>query len=440
MSPAIVLIDGEHYPPVVGRAVEALKQQGEDLAVAILVGGGEKLGQGSSEIGIEVEVAKDPERDLAHAIERFGADKVIDISDEPVLGYVRRCRLASVALWKGASYVGGDFSFTPPPRQHLEIPAVGIIGTGKRTGKTAIGGTAARVFDDAGYEPVVVAMGRGGPEEPEVLESGVSLEPERLLEFVEAGRHAASDYIEDALVARVPTVGAWRAGGGLAGATSFSNYAEALKKAVELKPGLLVLEGSGAALPPARWDAGVLVVNASIDPGHLCGYFGLYRLLLADLVVLTMVEMSADRTRLAEVIKCIRSSSLTHPKIVHTVFRPNPLGDVSGKKVWLATTAGESAADVLRNHLENEHDSEVVGISHNLADRKALREDLEDSKGAEVLLVELKAAAVDVVTRHGLDNGKQVVYVENKPQTVEGDDDVESALLEVAVKARDEHR
>ena len=50
-----------------------------------------------------------------------------------------------------------------------------MIGTGKRTGKTAVAGHWAGLMHAAGGSPVIVSMGRGGPPEPEVAEAGTSL-------------------------------------------------------------------------------------------------------------------------------------------------------------------------------------------------------------------------------------------------------------------------
>jgi cyclic 2,3-diphosphoglycerate synthase len=450
-SRSIVLVDGEHYPPVTARAIAALRAAGEDPVLALLVGGREKLGQAPLDLGIPVDAVGDAsggagyagagaEAALAEAIPRVGAARVIDLSDEPVLGNRRRCRLASVALWRGAAYAGADFQFTPPDRPEVEgVPSVAVIGTGKRAGKTAVAGQAARLWKESGFDPVVVAMGRGGPPEPEVIEAGELLDPFRLLEWAGQGRHAASDYIEDALTAGVPTVGAWRAGGGLAGATYFGNYARALDRARGLDPGLLVLEGSGAAIPPARADACILVVDATIDPEQLLGYFGLFRVLLADLVVLTMCEDPTALRQLAVVEDCVRNRPGPSPEIVRTVFRPHPLGDVSGKRTWFATTAGKQATGVLMQHLERAYGATVVGVSHSLADRQQLKRDLQDAEEAEVLAVELKAAAVDVVTRFGIERGIEVVYVDNRAVAV-GDGtsaQVESGLLAVADAARE---
>lgn len=426
------------------RAIAALRAQGEHPVAAILVGGGEKLGQVPLEIGVPVTTAGDREVALVDLISTTGVSRVIDLSDEPVLGYTDRCRMASLALWCGADYVGADFSFRPPDRSlRPGVPSVSVIGTGKRTGKTAIAGMAARTWREAGLDPVVLAMGRGGPPDPEVIDAGTELDPTTLLGYLDAGRHAASDYIEDALTARVATVGAWRAGGGLAGSMAFSNFPAALSVAEALRPGLLVLEGSGAAIPPAASDAGVLVVNAGIDPEHLCGYFGLYRLLLADVVVLTMCEESLDRGQIAAVERCTRSIPLSHPKVVCTVFRPHPLADVSGKKIWFGTTAIERAGPALRQHLEGTYGCEVVAVSHALARRDALRRDLEAlaSEGrVDALVVELKAAAVDVVTRWGIERGIEVIYLDNRPVTVGGDGPLEELLLATARSAAERFR
>ena len=52
--------------------------------------------------------------------------------------------------------------------------------------------------------------------------------------------------------------------------------------------GLLILEGSGSAIPPVPWDAAVLVAPASVPLEYLIGYLGPFRLLLSDLLVVTM--------------------------------------------------------------------------------------------------------------------------------------------------------
>ena len=99
---------------------------------------------------------------------------------------------------------------------------------------------------------------------------------ESLVSLVRDGQHAASDYLEDALTTGVTTIGARRAGGGLAGAPYATNVRAAAELAAARRPGVIVLEGSGAAVPPVPWDAGVLVVPAGAPPEYLGGYLGPY--------------------------------------------------------------------------------------------------------------------------------------------------------------------
>ena len=66
-------------------------------------------------------------------------------------------------------------------------------------------------------------------------------------------------------------------------------------------------------------------------------------------------------------------------------------------------------------HLREAHGCRVVGVTDRLADRAGLARDLEAAEGYEVLLTELKAAAVDVAARVAAERGAEVVFVENRP-------------------------
>ncbi len=94
------------------------------------------------------------------------------------------------------------------------------------------------------------------------------------------------------------------------------------------------------------------------------------------------------------------------------------------------STAPRAMLDTLSRHLEDRYGCEVVGVSGNLSDRKALARDLEGMQSAriEAYLTEIKAAAVDVVTRRGAAEEKPVFYCDNDPLG-EG---LDEALLELA--------
>lgn len=440
MTRALALVDGEHYPPTTRWALQTARAEGYEVAACLLVGGVEKLQAGGAlDLGpLPVERAGDDlPSALRAAVERHEPEVVLDLSDEPVLGYRRRFLAAAVALAAGVRYVGPDFALEPPiDGPPLSVPTLGVIGTGKRCGKTAIAGEAARVMARAGLRPWVVAMGRGGPPGPQLVQPG-SLDLGRLRELVRLGEHAASDYLEDALTTGVPTVGARRAGGGLAGRPFASNVREAAGLAEEGGAGLVVLEGSGAAVPPVPWDAGVLVAPATLPEEFLAGYLGPYRVLISDLAVFTMGGgPDVGPQDLSGLISHVRR---LHPgaRTVVTDFVPAPLGDVRGKKVYVATTAPPTAIPRLLASLEEERGAEVVGSTHRLGDRAGLAADLEAAPAFEVLVTELKAAAVDVAAEAAVARGAEVVFTDNRPVTIEGDGELPDLLLETARLAID---
>ncbi|HKN88646.1 MAG TPA: 2,3-diphosphoglycerate synthetase, partial [Acidimicrobiia bacterium] len=220
-----MLVDGEHYPTVVRAAVEELRASGRAVIGAALLGGAEKIpssnGPGAvsaDDYGVEDLVAgESPLAALLAGLDRFVPDEIVDLSDQPVLDARTRLLLAAHTLARGVPYRGAGFAFEVPPRPRLATkPSIAVIGTGKRAGKTAVAADLARTLAAAGRKPVLVAMGRGGPAEPEVVDpAAYDLSPEALLALARSGRHAASDHLEDALTAGVVTVGTRRCGGGL---------------------------------------------------------------------------------------------------------------------------------------------------------------------------------------------------------------------------------
>jgi cyclic 2,3-diphosphoglycerate synthetase len=201
----------------------------------------------------------------------------------------------------------------------------------------------------------------------------------------------------------------------------------------DLEGDICLLEGSGSAIPPAHADATVLVVPASVPEEFLAGYFGPYRLLLSDLVVVTMAEepfgsalrVSSLTERIHETLAATegRGGRRGEVEVVRTVFRPSPTRSVRGADVCVATTAPEAVGDSMKRHLEEQHGCRVVGISHSLSKRTELERDLGTMmKGADILLCEIKAAGIDVATRRAVDAGLDVVYMDNELVGARGDD------------------
>jgi cyclic 2,3-diphosphoglycerate synthetase len=380
---AIAVIDGEHYAPVVRDALAALPYE---FVGALLVGGTEKL-RGGEGYGVP----------LVSSLDELEADVVVDLSDEPVMPPAERFRLASRALVLGLTYVGADFHFEPPQLEPFDLPSLSVIGTGKRVGKTAVTAHVARLL--AGdRNVVVVAMGRGGPAEPELVETAPTVDD--LLALSRSGRHAASDHLEAAALAGVVTIGCRRAGGGLAGTVSYSNVAAGAELARSLEPDVVVFDGSGAAIPPVATSARILVTTAGHD---LDAYLNPYRVAISDLVVGVGDVRGAD---------------------VNVGLRLRPMQPLGGRRTAVFTTG---AAPV--EHL----DAELVHVSRNLANREALRAELPGID-ADVFVVELKAAAIDVVAEEAAVRGAELVLAAND---VSGDglDDAILDLLPAQVPA-----
>ena len=402
---ALAIIDGEHYLSTVRDALDELPY---DFVAAHLVGGSEKL-RGGEDYGV-------PLVDSLAAGLGHEAEVVVDLSDEPVLGPPDRLRLASRALALGLPYVGADFRFDPPVLEPFELPSIGIVGTGKRVGKTAVGAHAARVLAER-YDIVVVAMGRGGPAEPEVAETPPTIDD--LLALSRSGRHAASDYLEDAVLAGVVTIGCRRAGGGLAGAPFVSNVSEGAALAAERAPDLVIFEGSGAAFPPIETSKRVLVVGGGQSPEVAAGYLNAYRILVSDLVLVIGGGASLAAVR-----------ELTDVPVLEASLRPRPAEPVEGP-VAVFTTAPADARDAIREELQ-EQGLDVQHVSSSLADRDALRDELE-SVDAETILVELKAAAIDVVAEAAAERGVRLVLL-GSDVVADGLDERLLALADEAVR------
>ncbi|MDD3455014.1 MAG: 2,3-diphosphoglycerate synthetase, partial [Methanobacteriales archaeon] len=114
--------------------------------------------------------------------------------------------------------------------------------------------------------------------------------------------------------------------------------------------------------------------------------------------------------------------------------------DIEDKSVLFATTAPRSVMDTLVTYIEDKYNCNIVGTTNHLSNRPLLQKDIEKYiDEAEVMLTELKAAAVDVATKEALDAGLDVVYSDNIPIVVdESPEDLDKAIIEVVDAAIDD--
>ncbi|OED30904.1 2,3-diphosphoglycerate synthetase [Methanosphaera sp. WGK6] len=447
----ICLVDGEHYFPVTKSAIDKIESKGYNVELLLFIGGTEKLRDTNVDVISEFfnkpvifgeNHKKIPYNLIEENITKFNVEMVIDLSDEPVINYSKRFKIATSVLEQGAIYKGPDFEFKPLKEYDvLKNPSYKILGTGKRIGKTAVSAYTARLINEEDkFTPCIVAMGRGGPEIPEIVRGDkIKLTPQYLMEKSNKGFHAASDHWEDALMSRVVTVGCRRCAGGMAGQVYMTNMVEGATMTNDLDIDLVAIEGSGSAIPPIKTNKQIVLVGASQSIDTLTEYFGPYRIKLADLVIVTMCdEEICPKEKLNLLLNKINEIN-PNAQVIPTIFRPHPVESIENKNVLFATTAPESVQHLLKEYLEENFNCNIIEISSNLSNRPLLQEDIERNiDNVDIMLTELKAAAVDVATKDALDKNLDVVYCDNIPIALNENDNLDEAILNLVHKAADD--
>jgi cyclic 2,3-diphosphoglycerate synthetase len=338
---------------------------------------------------------------------------VVDLADEPVVPLGQKLLLAALALAEGLEYEAPGMRLLPQKKFDAGFagPKISVIGTGKRTGKTAVCGHLAALLKSRGVSPAIVSMGRGGPPHPKLAEPSTGLA--ELIAMAHRGVHAASDYLEDAVIAGVPSVGCRRVGGGPAGDAAFTNFADGVRMAAAIDGvDALLFEGSGSAVPPVVADQTICVVGNAEQAGTLAGPL---RLVEADLV---LVPRGDDGAAAA-------ARRWSRGEVAEFYLVPTPVDPVPDD----ATVAFFSTAEFQLDGV-----SPAVS-SANLARRAELERDLEvaSAAGCTLYLTELKAAAIDMVAMHARRNGAGLGFVSNRP--VGADADLDEILLTVFDRA-----
>jgi cyclic 2,3-diphosphoglycerate synthetase len=427
-----VLVDGEHYPTAVADAVGRIVALGWDVRAAVLVGGTEKLREDVPVYGVPLAPrGSGPVDALARALDVYEVDAVVDLADEPVLVFEQRLRVIAYAAGQGVSWIGADSMVLAPTYAAVAAPSLAVIGTGKRIGKTAVSAHVARCADAAlggNGDVVVVAMGRGGPQEPVMIDrSSGPVTAERLLAISRGGAHAASDYLEDAALTGLTTIGCRRVGGGLLGVPVASNVVAGARLAESLEPRLIVFEGSGSCIPPVAADASLLLASTA-RPRDLFDDLGTYRLARADMLLIVGDDEATAQQMVAE-------SERLRPGLTALAvrLRPRPVDDVRNRCVAVFTTAPEHVLGPTRDALESVG-ARVAGVSGSLARRDQLREDVERAvaAGADTFVVEIKAAGIDVVAEAADAHGIPVVFLDNRPVAHDPGVDLDQLLTDFA--------
>ena len=335
----VVLVDGEHYPPVTRWGIETAMHRGHDVVGALFMGGIEKIDPGRlPDVGVPSRAAgEDRMAGLAAAIDTWAPEVVLDLSDEPVLGYRERMELAAVALTEGLRYVGADFEIVPPiDGPPITAPTLAVIGTGKRTGKTAISGEVARLASRRGRSrdrrhgsgrTQRAAGGRGRHRAPRASRPAGARRQPRCLGLPGGCAHDRCD--DDR--------GTARRGGGRGGAVRDERpgCGRACRGALTRGRGARGKRGGRPPCPgtPASWWCRpVLLPSTWVATSGLTGCCGPTWSLLPWLPARSPGgNLSALRSH---VLRFLDASQL-----LVTDFVPVPLADVQGARVFFATTA-----------------------------------------------------------------------------------------------------
>ena len=376
---------------------------------------------------------------LERALEVCKPQIIVDLTSSPLIDWHKRMELVSTSLFLGYPYSGVDYLLSPPEFEDVcQKPSLAIIALGKRAGKTSLAIHTARLLKSQGINPAVITMSRGGPSFPEICHGEwEEITPKKLLARVNSGRHSCADYLENALFAQVTTVGCRRTGEGICGTPFKSIVVDGALLANDLAVDFFIFEGSGISIPPVKCDRTILIIPANLPPEELVSYRGRYHLLKADMVCITHcydVSKSA-LSRLTQTVRSVKNNAA----IIKIVMEPHPLGDVTGKDIFLASNAPEKALARYKNILQSSYKCRVVASSSNLAYREPLALDIQNALNSadqpQVLLTELKSFAVDIATRLFLSKGLDVVYLDNQPRQMGKADRLPHKLLTIAQSA-----
>lgn len=405
---ALCVVDGDHQTAATLDAIEVAKERGYKLVALVWAGGSEKARPDELATKLELPLFKSeqgPMFALKEALAAISVDFVLDFSDDPALTAKTRSDLTSFALSRGVAWVTADSEVRPPQMFPApNKPTIAVYATGKRTGKTATAQALALYAGDKGFSPVIVAMGRGGPPEPIVIEASAAPTIDELVAISESGGHAASDYIEDAVVTGCTTIGCRRVGGGLAGTVWTSTVERGLEIAQERPEDLVIVEGSGSAIPPVEAHARLLVVGADGLKRITTG-FGPTWVHLADAALVLDKSDGVDE----------HLRSWPNLKVATADLVVRPLSDVTGRKAIYATTAAPQFLEELSAGLTKNYGAQVVGATSALSEPDRLRAELDNLPLAEVLIIELKGAAISVAVDWARARNMEVVLTANEP-------------------------
>lgn len=294
---------------------------------------------------------------VTRAAAEFSPEAVVDLTESD-LEY--RFVWANEALQLGLEVHGADFRLWPPALRGGAAPTVTFVGAGPAVGKTAaIVSFLEEVKDKRKTAAVVLDL--GGPPYPEMVEgSGSAAAAERLLSFHRDGRKIGGDHYLIATATGVPAVGCSFAGTGLTGVPLNSLLGDAFVFAAEAGGELVVVEGSGRAMPPTT-GALCFLVNVRTGPEKLEAFPFAYQMRRAAAVVATGFDRSPPQKTLDGLRAAVKAvnerASFCYGRIVATA-----VGKPDFKEAVVVTARPEDAREDLAAHWRRAIGGAVVDV------------------------------------------------------------------------------
>jgi hypothetical protein len=352
---AVVLCDAKFGAAPIQAAIDYLvvEKRYRVVGAAIVADGLPK--------GFSLEVPFVVEAGAPAAVQRASAEfsprAVVDITESDLDD---RFIWANEALQLGLEVHGADFRLWPPALRGGAAPTVTFVGAGPAVGKTA---AIVSFLEEvkAKRKTAAVVLDLGGPPYPELVEgAGAAPAVERLLSFHRDGRSIGGDHYLIATATGVPAVGCSFAGTGLTGVPLNSLLGDAFVFATEAGGELVVVEGSGRAMPPTTGALGFLI-NVRTEPELLRAFPFAYQLRRAAAVIATGFERAPNPKTVGDLEAAVKAvnerASFCYGRMVATA-----VGKPDFKEAVVVTARPEGAREDLAAHWRRVLGGAVVDV------------------------------------------------------------------------------
>ena len=353
---AVVLVDGEHYPAVTRWGIDAASREGHDAVAALMIGGTEKIGSGGA---MDSAFRSDEARTIRSAA--LASPRSTSFAPGGRARHVRRAR-PRIPRAHGAG-VGGLARGLPVSRRDFRLdPPIADHAAGRADGGRHRYRQAHRQDRVVARSPADRRHGarsgdrRDGPWGATRTPGGQSRDG---LPGLPARPRARGAITRPRITWRTrsrpgsPRSGRVERGRSRGPARTSTNVREAAELAAGYGSGVVVLEGSGAAVPPGALGRGHPRRARGLPEEYLGGYLGpLPAVALGPRGCYHGRQPEPGSENLFLPSGPTSGDSAGDARPIVTDFNPEPLADVRGKDAFFTTTApGEVAARQV-DHLE----------------------------------------------------------------------------------------